>query len=403
MGVRSRGLQLALEFAKQPETEVAWICDVDQRYAAEAASLVEKQQGRPPRLEKDVRRVLDQQDLDALVIAAPDHWHAPAALMATAAGKHVYLEKPCSHNPAEGELLIAAQRRHGRIIHMGNQRRSWRNVNRCIEALHGGVIGNVYFARGWYANNRESIGIGRPVPVPDHLDFELWQGPAPRAPYRDNVHPYNWHWFRRWGTGEALNNGTHEIDVMRWGLGVDYPSRVTAVGGRYAFRDDWEFPDTMVATFEFGKERCFTWEGRSCNNHPVEGDGRGVIFYGEKGTVVQLGDGYVVHANDAEHTVLERVEPENPSVADATNTMSPDASLDGIHVANFLAGVRDGVPTSSPIDEGHKSVLLCQLANIAWQTGHILDVDPSSGHVVGDPEAQALWGREYEPGWEPVV
>jgi predicted dehydrogenase len=403
MGVRSRGLHLAREFAKQPDTEVAWICDVDRRYAETAAAEVEPLQARAPRLEKDVRRVLDQADVDALVVAAPDHWHAPAAILAASAGKHVYLEKPCSHNPAEGEMLIEAQTRHKRIIHMGNQRRSWRNVNRCIEALHGGVIGNVYFARGWYANNRESIGTGRPAPVPEYLDYDLWQGPAPRTPYRDNIHPYNWHWFRRWGTGEALNNGSHEIDLMRWGMGVDYPTRVTAVGGRYAFQDDWEFPDTMVATFEFGKERCFSWEGRSCNNHPVEGDGRGVIFYGEKGSVVVLGDGYVVYANDPEHTVIERVEPEPTSVADATNTMSPDAGLDAVHIANFLAAVRGDGTTSSPIAEGHKSVLLGQLANIAWQTGRVLELDPSNGQILDDVQARALWGREYEPGWEPAV
>lgn len=402
MGVRSRGLALAREFAAQPDAKVSWLCEVDTRYVDDCASQVEALQGRRPQLEKDVRAVVKKADVDALVIAAPDHWHAPATLLALAAGKHVYVEKPCGHNPREGELLVEAQRRHGRIVQMGNQRRSWPNVQRCMRALHDGIIGRVYFARGWYANNRESIGTGRPAPVPESLDYELWQGPAPRTPYRDNIHPYNWHWFTRWGTGEALNNGSHELDVMRWGLGVDFPTRVVAAGGRYAYQDDWEFPDTMILTFEFDGGRCFTWEGRSCNNLPVEGIGRGVIFHGEKGSVLQLHHGYRAVANDPGHTLIEEVVDEGPP-ADATNTTSPDAALDALHLRDFIEGIRDGRAVSSPIDEGHKSVLLGHLGNIAWRTGRVLATDPRNGHILDDAEAMKLWGRDYEPGWEPRI
>jgi predicted dehydrogenase len=401
MGVRSRGLHLARELARLPGAEVAFVCDVDRRYLENCVAEVEKIQGKRPRGEVDVRRILERPDVDALVVAAPDHWHAPAALLAVDAGKHVYLEKPCGHNPREGELLVAAQARTGRIIQMGNQRRSWPNVIRCIEKLREGIIGRVYFAKGWYANARDSIGNGQEVPVPEYLDWELFQGPAPRRPYRDNVHPYNWHWFWSWGTGEALNNGTHELDVMRWGMGVDYPTRVVASGGRYHYRDDWEFPDTMVLTIEFEGGRAMTWESRSCNNHPIEGDGRGVVFHGERGTVVQVHDGYTVYANAPERTVIERVEGVGDAGADATDIASPDASLDGVHLLDFLAGVRDGRPVSSPIDEGHKSVLLGHLGNIAWRTGRVLDIDPKNGHIVGDDDAMRLWSREYEPGWEP--
>jgi len=402
MGVHGRGRSLARQFAAQPNAEVGWVCDVDERYAEACQAAVEKVQGRRPRAQKDVRRLLEERDVDAVVVATPDHWHAPAALMAVAAGKHVYLEKPCGHNPREGELLIEAEKKHRRIIQMGSQRRSWPGVKRAMAALHSGIIGRVYFAKGWYANNRESIGFGQETPVPDQLDYDLWQGPAPRTPYRDNIHPYNWHWFRRWGTGEALNNGTHEIDVMRWGMGVDYPSRVVASGGRYRYRDDWEFPDTMVASFEFDDGRCITWEGRSCNNHPIEGMERGVVFHGEKGTMVQLHDGYTVYANDRERTVIEHVESGGDS-SNVTDTTSPDAALDKVHVAAFLTRVREGKLDSSPIAEGHKSVLLCHLANIAWRSGRVLTTDKRNGHILGDPEAMALWGREYEQGWEPVV
>jgi predicted dehydrogenase len=402
MGVHGRGAALADIFAGQPDAEVGWVCEVDDRYAPECVESVESIQGTSPRVTKDVREVLRQPDVDALVIAAPDHWHAPASILAVAAGKHVYVEKPCGHNPREGELLIEAQKRYGRIIHMGNQRRSWPNVIRCIEALRGGIIGRVYFARGWYANNRESIGVGKEAPVPDALDYELWQGPAPRTPYRDNIHPYDWHWFRHWGTGEALNNGSHELDVMRWGLGVDYPTRVVASGGRYHYQDDWEFPDTMSLSIEFEGGCAMSWEGRSCNNYPHEESGRGVIFHGEEGTVVQVEHGYTAYANDDDQTVIEELTGE-PSGTDPTNPVSPDAALDEVHVRNFLDGIQKGVPTSSPIEEGHKSVLLGHLGNIAWRTGRVLRVDPASGHILGDPEAMKLWGREYEPGWEPEV
>jgi predicted dehydrogenase len=312
------------------------------------------------------------------------------------------LEKPCSHNPREGELLIEAEKKYGRIIHMGNQRRSWRNIIQCMEELRQGIIGRVYFAKGWYANNRLTIGKGKPVPVPAWLDWDLWQGPAPRRPYHDNVHPYNWHWFWHWGTGEALNNGTHEIDVMRWGLGVDYPARVVAAGGRYHFHDDWEFPDTMVLSFDFPGGKSITWESRSCNAHPVESDGRGVIFYGESGTVVVTGNGYTVYSNDNPPVMLREVRENNTAVA-STNTSSPDASLDGVHIKNFLDGIRNGVPTSSPIAEGHKSVLLCQLGNIAWKTGRALNINPDNGRIVGDKKAMKYWEREYERNWQPLL
>lgn len=404
MGVRSRGLHLARELAATPGCEVAVLCDVDDRYLDPAAAAVEKSAGRRPRLERDVRRLLEERELDALVVAAPDHWHAPVAILAASAGKHVYLEKPCSHNPREGELLVEAERRFGGVVlHMGNQRRSWPNVIGCMERLRAGVIGRVYFAKGWYTNARDPIGFGKEAPVPEFLDWELWQGPAPRRPYRDNVHPYDWHWFRHWGTGEALNNGTHEIDVMRWGLGVDFPKRVVAAGGRYHHRDDWEFPDTMVLAFEFENGSTITWESRSCNSHPVEGWDRGVLFHGERGTVLQVHDGWVAWSNDRERTVIERAGSVDPRGLDTTNAASPDALLDSVHLRSFLAAVRGERRTPSPMTEAHKSVLLCQLGNIAWFTGRALEIDPRDGRIRHDPEAMSWWGREYEPGWEPVV
>jgi predicted dehydrogenase len=401
MGVRSRGRALADNLAQQPHTEVAYICDVDQRYLNACVDSVAKLQNKKPKGEKDIRKILEDKNVDAAVMATPDHWHAPGALMAVKAGKHVYLEKPCSHNPREGELLIAAEKKYKRLIHMGNQRRSWPKVVECMQALQGGMIGKVYMAKGWYANARKPIGFGKEAPVPDYLDWDLWQGPAPRIPYRDNIHPYEWHWFWHWGTGEALNNGAHEIDVARWGMGVNFPNRVVASGGRYHYNDDWEFPDTMVVNFEFEDGRLLTWESRSCNPYLIENDGRGNIFHGTEGTCVVIGNGYRVY--DLDNKLVKEVKHERGALASSTDTTSPDANLDGVHIKNFLDSIRNGTPNSSPIEEGHKSVLMCQLANIAWKTGRVLHIDQRNGHIIGDNDAMKLWGRSYEPGWEMVV
>ncbi|HRP58185.1 Gfo/Idh/MocA family oxidoreductase, partial [Agriterribacter sp.] len=285
MGVNSRGLAVSSNFAMQDGCEVVYVSDVDTRAADKCIAAIEKLQHKRPAPAPDFRKALEDKNMDALIVTAPDHWHAPAALLACKSGKHVYLEKPCSHNPHEGELLITAQKKYNRILQMGNQRRSWPKVMEAIAELHNGIIGRPYFAKTWYSNNRASIGKGKEVPVPSWLNYELWQGPAPRQPYRDNLIHYNWHWFWNWGTGEALNNGTHMVDLARWGLGVDYPVKVSSAGGRYRYTDDWETPDTQVINLEFENNSMISWEGRSCNGLPVEGSSVGVLFYGETGSL----------------------------------------------------------------------------------------------------------------------
>jgi predicted dehydrogenase len=216
--------------ANQKSARISHVCDVDSNILKRFADAVQREMGEAAVAEKDFRKILEQRNVDAITIATPDHWHTPMAIAGLQAGKHVYVEKPCSHNPAEGEMLIEVQQKYRKLVQMGNQQRSSPHTIKIVEKIHQGIIGMPYFAKAWYSNVRKSIGTGKEVPVPPYLDWDLWQGPAPRQAYRDNVHPYNWHWFRAYGTGETLNNGTHEVDVCRWALGVDYPKTSYFVG-----------------------------------------------------------------------------------------------------------------------------------------------------------------------------
>src|SRR6476620_4903399 len=382
-GVNSRGAYLAKSFASLPDVEVAYICDVEGKAIQNGLDAV-KDASKKPTIVKDIRKLVAQNDFDALIIAMPDHWHTPAAILGVSHGKHVYVEKPCGHNPHEGELLIQAMKKYGKQMQMGNQRRSFPNLNAIVKEVHGGLLGNTYLAKAWYTNNRKSIGFGKKVPVPSTLDFELWQGPAPRKDYKDNLVHYNWHWFWHWGTGESCNNGTHEIDCCRWFLGAEYPTKVTSSGGRYAFKDDWQTTDTQVASFEFGNDKSITWEGRSCNNYPVEGQSRGFIIYGDGGTLVNDGGGaYKIY--DTKNKLVNDVSTNVK--AEANNLVSSTGNLDLYHFQNFVDAVRGNAKLNSPVNEGSKSVLLCHLANIAQRTGRTLHCDAANGHIMNDADA----------------
>jgi predicted dehydrogenase len=396
MGVNGRGHSLAGTFARQENCRVSHVCDVDRRALERTVAAVARIQGEAPKATGDFRRCLEDKDVHALVIAAPDHWHAPAALLACKAGKDVYVEKPCSHSPAEGEMLADAARKYGRKVQLGTQRRSWPNVVEAMKELKAGIIGRPYFAKGWYANNRKSIGTGKEAPVPEWLDYELWQGPAPRRPYRDNVIHYNWHWFWHWGTGEALNNGTHFLDMMRWGLGVEFPVRVASSGGRFHFTDDWETPDTQVITLDFAERVSMMWEGRSCSGRSIDGLTAGVLFHGDKGSLLVDGNSYKVQ--DLDEKVVHEVK--SATDIDPRDTRNPADSLDVPHVRNFLDAIRGTATLNAEVREGHLSTLLCQLGNVAHRAGRSLDVDRRTGHIAGDAEAARYWSRTYEKGWE---
>jgi predicted dehydrogenase len=380
----SRGSAHVEALKRIANVEVAYLCDVDATRAAAVQKSAFADADKPPKTVKDFRRILEDKDVDALFIAAPNHWHAPATILACAAGKHVYVEKPASHNAREGELMVAAARKHNRVVQMGNQRRTWSGIIEAIEKLRSGVIGEVRSARTFYNNARGSIGRGKLAPVPAHIDYDLWQGPAPERPYVDNLVHYNWHWRWHWGGGEIGNNGPHAFDLARWGLGVEYPTRVTCNGGRYHFKDDQETPDTSIATIDFGN-KCLIWDGSSC--HPRTNEKLPfVAWYGDGGSLANYDNGYTIYDSKGKQT------------GEGTGPGG-----DKGHIENFLKSIRGEAKPNSEIAVAQTSTLLCHLSNIAYRTGHTINFDPVAGKMVGDAEAGKLWGREYRPGWEPKV
>lgn len=400
IGVNSRGNALAQNFGSQKACHITTICDVDKRAIDKCVKNLSAIQDKKPKGEQDLRNVFDDKQVDAVVIAMPDHWHTPAALLAMQAGKHVYLEKPVSHNPREGEMLVKAAAKYGKVVQIGTQRRSWPKVVEAIRQIRDGAIGKVHFGKGWYVNNRPSIGVGKVATVPEWLNWNLWQGPAPHTAYKDNIIHYNWHWFWNWGTAESLNNGTHMIDLLCWGMDLKFPTKVSSLGGRYYYKDDWETPDTQMATFQFGDQVTLSWEGQSCNSRLIEGNAVGVIFYGENGSLaISGGNDYKIY--DKANKIVKDVQSD--IVINPQNTVSPAQQLDAIHILNFIDGIQQGTPLNMSVEAGHTCTLLMQLANISLRTGRTLAVNPNNGRIIGDEDAQRFWGRGYEAGWEPKV
>ena len=387
MGMGGRGGALAKSFHGLENVEVAMVCDVDRNRAEGAAKALA---GGNSKVEAvtDFRRILDNRDVDVLVIATCNHWHAPAAIMGCAAGKHVYVEKPCSHNAHEGELLVAASKKHKRLVQHGTQRRSWPKIVEGIRRLREEkVIGRIYHAHCHYTNRRKSIGVGKVEAPPAHLDFDLWQGPAPRRPFKSNMLHYNWHWLWHWGNGELGNNGVHYFDVARWGMEVDFPTRVYHAGSRYRYQDDQETPDTCDVTLEFGEKGMISWRSTSCAPFQPAESGTFVTFTGEDGTMVIKGSGYVLYDGAGKEVARE----DGPGGND-------------VHTQNFVDAIRIGTPLAADASVAHVSALHCHLGNISHLVDRRLKCNPEKGGVImGDDEAMGRWKRDYEPGWEPKV
>lgn len=403
MGCREggRGKAVLTAMMKTPGVEIAWVCDVDSRAMDFAAKYVEDATGFRPRKEKDIRRVLEDRELDGIICETPDHWHATAAWLAMDAGKAVYVEKPCCFCPAEGEKLIAKWRSSGMVFQMGNQRRSSTTYRPAIAWAKDGLpLGELKYARAWYDAVRPSNGIGKAVPVPEWLDWDLWQGPAPRTEFHDNYVHYNWHWFRRWGTAESGNNAPHFLDVARWALGVRFPKRVVS-GGGLSFphpNDEYEWPDTFNMTFEYPGEKTVTWEGMShLKLHKYMGYSTGVVVYGDKGSLLFAPDDSVT-AFDAKGGTIRKWELGGKT---ATGSLTdPTQGIDPQHSAKFVACIRScDLRTNSPADEAVMSSFMPIVGNVAQLSGEAIRLDPETGRLL-TKAGEAFWDREYEKGWK---
>jgi predicted dehydrogenase len=391
IGCGGRGSAVAGEFADLKNCEVIFLCDPDSRRAGSLAETISKKSGnRTPQTTDDPRKLLDDKSIDAVLVATPDHWHAPAAILACDAGKHVYVEKPCSHNLREGRLLVEAARRNKRVVQHGTQSRSIKIIQDAMSLLREGVIGDVLVSKAWNVQRRGNIGKGKPADVPGNVNYDMWVGPAAFMPYQANRFHYNWHWWHNFGTGDMGNDGVHELDYARWGLGVEtHPSRISAMGTKLFFNDDQQFPDTMQIAFEYpddntvGNRRVLLWEMRIWStNYPYNVD-NGVEFYGTKGRLMVTKRGKLEIFGERN----KRIEPKSVK----------SSSFAGSHQQDFLESIRTGRKPNAEIEIGHLSSSLCHLGNIASRLGRTLEFDPNKEQVLNDKEANALLSREYRP------
>jgi predicted dehydrogenase len=369
------------------DVEIAYVCDVDKRRLATAARYVEDKKGHAPKAVGDMRAVFDDDRVEAVFIATPDHWHAPASILALDAGKHVYVEKPCCHNIREGRLMVEAVKRSGKCLQVGTQTRSSPTPNEGIERIRKGEIGEVLVAKAWNSQRRGSIGKSTTTSPPAHLDFDAWVGPAPMVEFRPNLLHGVWRWWKDFGCGDIGNDGVHDVDVAVWGLGVTtHPSRVACLAGKYFFDDDQQWPDTQYAVCEYdlaGKKKQLIFEQRIWSPYVQEGYENGAAFYGTDGVMI------IGHTSG-----WKLYGARNKLIAEKSGGV--DLSL---HHTNFLDCIRgEQKQLNADVMAGHLSATLCHLANIAHQVGRNLNFDPVTEQIAGDAEANALVRRKYRDG-----
>lgn len=384
---------------KTNNVELVYLCDVMEGKRLEAAKNLSAKLDYKPKLENDIRKVIADKSVDALFNITPDHWHAPGSIMALKEGKHVYVEKPCSHNMAENELLVAAQKKFNRQVQMGNQQRSAEHTIEIVNEIHKGLIGKPYKALAFYNNSRGEVPLQKKAAIPQGLDWELFQGPAVRREYTSETWDYNWHWYGwDYGTAELGNNATHELDVARWALGVDFPNFVEVQASKTAFLNDgWEMYDTMEAKFNFDNNTSIVWDGKSRNGYSTYGAGRGTIIYGSEGTVFVNRDLY--HLYDRKGKLLKTVDSKNQEEGLA---LGGGGGMTTLHVENFFNAIRGKASLLAPIDDASVSMAMVHYGNVAYRIGKGFKIDSKTGKML-DKDAMKLWGRSYERGWEPKI
>ena len=402
---KGRGFSVMKTALKVPGVEIAYVCDVDRRAREFAADHVLKATGRRPVMEKDLRKVLESGDLDGIISETPDHFHAYSAVMAMKAGKAVYVEKPCCFCPEEGQILMRVAKETGAVLQVGSQRRASVTYRAAFDYLREtNAIGELRWAKAWYLANRESIGKGRKTAVPEWLDWDLWQGPAPREEFRDNIVHYNWHWFRKWGTSEMGNNAPHFADVSRWALGLDeFPESVQCAGGlEFPKGGDFEWPDVFNASFKYANGKMITFE-MGCHNNvkPFMDVGTGALVYGERGALF-LGPSDNAIVFDEKDAAIREWKAGGVVVGGDTpvSTTDPTSRLDVMHMTKFVDCIRaHDAKTNADAEQGVKSSVLPLLANISLDCGETIHLDPKTG-LLRSKAGESGWAREYEKGWE---
>ncbi len=395
LGRRYGGFVPAIAKASN-NVHLLYLCDVMKKQRENAAQHVEKEVGYQPKLENDIRKMLEDSNLDAIFNATPDHWHTPGSIMALNMGKHVYVEKPCSHNMEENNWLVAAQKKKGLVVQMGNQQRSSAHTQEIIKAIHEGVIGNPYKAVAFYSNSRGEVPVQSPAPVPEGLDWDLFQGPAIRRDYTHNTWDYNWHWYGwDYGTAEAGNNGTHEMDVARWALQVDYPIRAKVTAHKNHFvNDGWEMYDTIMAEFTFENQITIEWDSKSRNGYQTYGADRGVLIFGSEGTVFVNRNKYILH--DRSGNIIREV---TSGGTEAGTALGGGGDMTTAHVENFFQTIRGLDQLNAPIDDASISMAMVHYSNVAYRIGEGFEID-QTGRMLSR-KAMEFWGREYQEGWKP--
>ncbi len=384
-GCRNRGHQVALAFDASGRFDVTDVYDCDSACFETAAQKLKGRISKMPRFDKDFRRALDDKSVDAVVVATPDHWHALMAVMAIEAGKHVYLEKPASFNIDDGKAIVAAQKRHPKlVVQVGTQQRSGRHFRDAANFIRSGGIGKVGFARAWFTTQRGTVKVVPDADPPATLDYDLWCGPAPKRPYNPEKLHYNWHYMRDYGTGDAGNWGGHWLDTVRMLAGLDLPTAAMGLGGRYVTNDAKEWPDTATVLYEYPK-LTVVWEMRYWSSYGVNGMGGGAEIRGEKGTVIIDRGGWKLFADDARNAA--------PREYGASPLEEP-------HVENFADCITGNARPAAGIVEGHKSAILCHLANIASTFNRRIEFDPRAESIINDAEAARMMGREYRRPWK---
>ncbi|WP_248722453.1 Gfo/Idh/MocA family oxidoreductase [Seonamhaeicola sp. ML3] len=398
LGRRAGGIYTPISL-KRNNVELVYLCDVMEKQRLKAAKKLSTMVDYKPKLENDIRKVIADKNVDAFFNITPDHWHAPGSIMALKEGKHVYVEKPCSHNMAENELLVAAQKKYNKVVQMGNQQRSAAHTIEIVKEIQNGIIGTPYKALAFYNNRRGEVPLQKAAPVPDGLDWELFQGPAVRRDYTSETWNYNWHWYGwNYGTAELGNNATHELDVARWALGVDFPNFVQVDGRKTAFiNDGWEMYDTMEAKFEFDNNTTIVWDGKSRNSYSTYGAGRGTIIYGSEGTVFV--DRGLYRLYDRKGELVKTVDSKSKEGGLA---LGGGGGITTLHVENFFDAIRGKASLYAPIDDAAISMALVHYGNVGYRINKDFKVDSKTGKML-DEDAMKLWGREYAKGWEPTL